>query len=150
MAGLADIRTAIIGALQGVSGEGWYALSGRVRSGYSPYPIATGSGLISNANTGSSGSGSLISVGAGSCLDDDESNNNKYPLFEVNVDVWMAIPKDTAANLSGVVSFADVIRRAIHGVLSKGGCTYDAPEIFPDNLVAVFHYRFACRGRGCG
>jgi len=150
MAGLADIRTAIVGALQGVSGEGWYALSGRVRSGYAPYSLASGSGLLTNSNTGSSGSGALIHVGAGACTDDDDEHDNKYPTFEVRVDMWCAIPKDTAANLSGVCNFADVVRRAIHGVLSKGGATYDTPEVFPDNLVAIYHYRYACRGRGCG
>jgi hypothetical protein len=150
MAGLADMRTAIIGALQGLSGEGWYALSGRVRSGYAPYSLASGSGLITNANTGTSGSGALLHVGAGACTDDDDANGNRHPQFEVRVDLWMAIPKDTSANLSGVCSFADVVRRAIHGVLSRGGAIYDAPQVFPDNLVAVYHYTFACRGRGCG
>lgn len=148
MAGLADIRTAVIGALQGVSGESWFALSGRVRSGYAPYTLASGSGAITNATTGASGA--LINVGPGACVDDDDSNNNKYPTFELRVDMWLAIGKDSGSNLSGVVSFADVVRRAIHTVLSKGGCTYDAPQVAPNNLVAIYHYTFACRGKGCG
>jgi hypothetical protein len=150
MAGLNDVRSALIGALQGVSGGGWYALSGRVRSGYAPFTIASGSGLVCNANTGSSGSGALIHVGAGACIDDDMEHANRYPQFEVRVDVWMAIPKDTSSNLSGIVTFADTVRAAMHNVLSRGGATYDAPEVFPDNLTAVYHYRYACRGYGCG
>ncbi len=148
MAGIVDVRNAIVGALQGLSGESWFLVSGRVRSGYAPYSLASGTGLICTGTTG--GSGAFANVGPGACVDDDEGNSNRYPMFEVPVDVWFAIGKDSGTNLSGVVSFADTIRRAIHTVLSKGGCTYDAPEVFPNNLVAIYHYRFACRGRGCG
>jgi len=144
-----DIRGAVVGALQGISGGGWYATSGRVCPGYAPYELSGGSGLLVNSNTGSGGSGALIHVGPGACVDDDEWGGNRHPTFAVDVDAWLAIPKDAANDLTLPVAFVDTMRDTIHGVLSRGGTVFREPQVFNRGSVQVLKYTLSCIARGC-
>jgi hypothetical protein len=130
MAGLVDIRTKIHSALQGLSGEGWYSTSGRVLSSYMPYGSATGKGLLSAAHTGTGGSGALVSIGPGACVDDDAEHANRYPLFEVEVDAWMARQKDAADNLTGMIGWVEAARHALDAILSRGRTEFIEPQTY--------------------
>ncbi len=148
MADLQTIRSSMLGAVQGLSGGTFFAASGYCVQGHLPFTRTTGSGFWS-ARTGS-GSGAFIHIGPGSCVDSDGGNENRHPTFEVEVSLWLGVPKDAANNLSGVVTFVETVRRALDDVLASGGCTYPAPEVLYPGDVALLHYTLSCIGRGCG
>jgi hypothetical protein len=148
MADLQNIRTGLLGAVQGTQSGTFIAYSGYCVMGHLPLTRTTGSGFWS-VRTGS-GSGAFIHIGAGACVDADAGNDNKHPSFEVEVQVWLGVPKDTANNLSGVVVFIEAVRAALDNVLVEGGTTYGPPDVLFAGDVALLHYTMSCIGRGCG
>jgi hypothetical protein len=111
--------------------------------------MSGGSGLLVNANTGASGSGALVHVGPGACVDDDDGGGNRHPTFMIDVSAWLAISKDSAHDLTAPVSFIDAARDAIHDVLPGGGMVYREPEVFNRGSVQVLKYTLSCLSRGC-
>lgn len=148
MAGLQDIRAGIIGAMQGLTGGGWFALTGRVLEGFTPFDITGGHGLLAESNTGS-GSGALVHVGAGSCVDDDDGNANRYPTFSVDVTAWLAIPKDAPDDLDMPLTFIESARHALDAVLSKGGTIFREPVVHAAGHARVYQFVLSCVSRGC-
>ena len=148
MATLQTLRTSLHETAQGVSGGGFALLSGRCVQGYLPVTRTTGSGFWQRCTAATSGAFAI--VGPGACVDADAGNINRYPRFSVEVEVYLAVDKDAADNLSGVVTFIETLRRALDDVLPKGGCTYDPPGMQTNGPNLLLHYRLDCNGLGCG
>src|SRR5574343_820278 len=125
MADLQTVRTSLVGALQGVSGGNWALASGRVFAGYVPMTRTTGSGFWVTCVPGDSGACAFVRFG-GVTYDCDPMRRNDLPTVSCPVDGYCAITADTVNSGSGVTTFIETIRKAIHAVLN-GGCTYDPP-----------------------
>ena len=148
MANLQDIRGSLLGAMQGLSGGGWKALSGRVVAGYLPVTRTTGSGFWQTATTGTAGSGAFVVVGFGECVGEDEPYG-RHPRFACPVDVYCAIDKDAANSGSGVITFIETARLALHAVVN-GPCKYPSPDITKIGSVILMHFTLEVEGTGCG
>ena len=144
MANAQDIRAAAVAALQGLSGAGWALPSGRCAQGYLPVLRATGSGFWQSCT--STGSGAFAHIGPGALV--GRGGYRRHPVLGVAVDVYLAIPHDTSNTLSGAVAFVETLRHALDSG-TRGGTTYDAPDIRLAGPVALMHYRLSCDAFGC-
>jgi hypothetical protein len=145
MASLQNVRSGVLGAIQGVSTGAITLLSGRCVDGYVPFLRVTGSGFPRSCYASESGPLAIVRHGSAEGFD----VRHKHPRLSVDVDLYVAIDGSAADDLSGMVSFVEKTRRGIDDALSFGGASYPDPNVIDCGSALLFHYRLECRSLGC-
>lgn len=147
MAQLSDIRTAIATAISGATGGGYTLNAARVKKGFVP-GLQTSEFLTALLGAGSSSAGPYAVVRSGNMT--SAELQLKLPDYTIPVDLYMAIPLNTADDFVNIETFVNAIKLAIKGAGNVQDISYEYNEKDLRNLAMTIHYEFLVFVTGCG